>query len=217
MQHKDEEILMKQKAAAKAVVDEIIEEEKQNEIDESIYEGDVHIEGKTLTFSRRCIEEVGISLYMPDIFERMDDETRKLFYPLGNAPEYIYADPEFGVPFNIAIGKTQNIVPDDGIPKLMDMTEKLMNNYGPKAKVLSNGAVRLKDHNIGIMETVTRGLDGGVYNVMIYMSINNHVVIGNIHFATKYSKRLIPIAKQIIDSIEFLEEQDNGSNNLSES
>lgn len=217
MQHKDEEILMKQKAAAKAVAEGIIEEEKQRESDESIHDDVVHIEGKNLTFSRRCIEEAGISLYMPDIFERMDDEARKLFYPLGNAPEYIYADPELGVPFNIAVGKTQNIVPDEGIPKLMGITEKLMNNYGPNARVLSNGTIRLNDHNIGIMETVTRALDGGVYNVMMYMSINNHVVIGNIHFATKYSKRMIPVAKQIIDSMEFLEEKDNGSNNISES
>ena len=215
MEDKDEEIMKKKKAAAKAIVDETIEQKKEEQKKESIYDEYVHIENEKVTFVRRNIDEIGISLLMPEIFELLDDETRVAFYPLGNAPQYVYT--EFSIPFHIALNKTKNIVPDDGIPKLMKWSTKLVENYGPKAKVLASGVIKHLDHNIGIIEMVTRAIDGNVYNVMFYISINNEVRIGNIHFAAKYNDRMIPIAKQIIDSIEFLEEKKDGNNHISES
>lgn len=215
MQHKDEEIMMKKKAAAKAAVDEAMEKKKEEEKKESILDEYVHIEGEKVSFSRRSIEDVGISLYMPDAFEALDDETKATLYPLGNAPQYAFA--KVGIPFQMTLTKTSHVVPDDGIPKLMQMTAKIMEYYGPKSKVLANGVIRLCDHNIGIMESVTKALDCNVHNVMFYISIHNEVRMGNIHFATKYSDRMIPIAKQMIDSMEFLEEKKDGDNHVSES
>lgn len=215
MQYKDEEIMMKKKAAAKAAVDEALEQKKEEEKKESIYDEFVHMEGKEVTFSRRDIGDIGISIYMPDIFEPLDEEMKATLYPFGNAPQYAFA--EFGLPFQFTLTKTQHIVPDDGIPKLMEMAAKVMDYYGPKSKILGKGVIRLHDHNIGIIEAVTRALDGNVHNVMFYISIDNQIRLGNIHFATKYADRMIPISKQMIDSIEFLEEQSDGNDHISES
>ena len=216
MQYKDEEIMKKKKAAAKAAVDEALEQKKEEEKKESIYDEYIHMEGQKVTFSRREVGDIGISLYMPDIFEPLDDEMKATFYPLGNAPMYAFA--ELSLPFQITLTKTQHIVPDDGMPKLMEMAAKVMEYYGPKSKILDKGVIRLHDHNIGIIEAVTRALDGNVHNVMFYISIDNQIRLGNIHFATKYAGRMIPVSKQIIDSIEFLqEEKPDGDNNISES
>ena len=66
------------------------------------------------------------------------------------------------------------------------------------------------------MDAGTRAIDCNVHNVMFDISIHDQIVMGNIHFATRYSKRMIPIAKQMIDSIEFLEGND-GNDNISQS
>lgn len=202
MQYKDEEIMMKKKAAAKADVDKALDQKKEEEKEESIYDEYVHMEGKKVTFLRRDIEDIGISIYMPDIFEALDEETKATLYPLGNVPQYAFA--EFSLPFQFTLTKTQHVVPDDGIPKLMEMAAKVMEYYGPKSKILGKGVIKIHDHNIGIIEAVTRALDGNVHNVMFYISINNQIRLGNIHFATKYAERMIPISKQMIDSIEFI-------------
>lgn len=215
MKHKDEEIIMQRKAATLAQVEETAKEAMEMEKQESIFEDLVHLEGMEVKFFRRVIEEFGLSFYMPESFELLDDEMKKTFYPFGNPPRNVYSD--FDIPFQITLNKTDNIVPDDGIPKLMQMSAKILENYGPKSKILSNGVIRHEEHNIGIMEVGTRAVDCNVHNVMFYISIENRVVIGNINFATKYSKRMIPIAKQIIDSIEFIREENDGNNNTSKS
>ncbi len=216
MGYRDEEIMKERKSAAQAQMDALDEEQRERERQESIFDEFVHIEGREVRFARRPDEDVGISLYMPESFEKLDDETRKSFYPFGNPPKSVYAD--FETPFQITLNRTDSVVPDDGIPKFMKMSAKLLENYGPKSKILANGVVRLHDHNIGIMEAGTRAVDCNVHNVMFYVSVDDRVMIGNINFPTKYSKRMMPVAKQIIDSINFLtEEENNGDNNLSES
>ena len=214
MKHRDEEIIKERKAAAMAQLNdgEAISDEK---VQESIYEQSVHLGEVEVVFSRREVTEIGISIYMPESFDVLDEELKKTFYPFGNPPQYVYAD--FDIPFQITLNRTEHVVPDDGIPKLMKMSAKIMENYGPKSKILANGVIRQHNHNIGIMEVGTRAVDSNVHNVMFYISVEEKVVIGNITFATKNSKQIIPIAKQIIDSIEFLEEKNDGNNNISES
>lgn len=214
MEHYDEKILKARCAAAQEKINEAEKEDLEMEQQESIMDACVHIEGKEVCFSRRVIEEMGISIYMPESFEQMDDEMKAAVYPFGNPPQKVYAD--LGIPFQITLKNTGSAVPDEGIPKFMQISAKVLENFGPKSKILANGVIRHHDHNIGIMEAGTRAMDCNVHNVMFDISIHDQIVMGNIHFAIRYSKRMIPIAKQMIDSIEFLEGND-GNDNISQS
>lgn len=215
MEFKDEEIIRARKAAAQQQIQELASEEAEKEREESIFDGSIHIEKQEVRFQRKEIEELKLSLYIPETFERMEGELKEIFYPLGNAPSHVYADT--GIPLQLTLNYTGHIVPDDGIPKLIKMAAKLMENYGPKVKILSSGVVRLKEHNIGIIEFGSKAVDSSVYNVMFYISIENQALIGNINFANRYSKRLVPVAKEMIDSIEIQTEEKDGDNHISES
>lgn len=215
MEFKDEEILLARKAEAKKQMEKYSAMQQERELKESIFDGLIHIQDKEVMFARRSVDELLLSVYMPKTFERMDDETRKIIYPIGNAPSHVFYD--YKIPFQMTLNRSGHIVPDDGIAKLMQMTGKLMENYGPKVRILSSGVVRQNEHNTGIMEFSSRSVTGNVYNVMFFISIREHVVIGNIHFPSQYSKRLMPVAKEIIDSIEIIQEDNNGDNNISES
>ena len=41
---------------------------------------------------------------------------------------------------------------------------------------------------------------------MFNISINGQIVMGNIHFPAPYVKRLAVVAKEMMDSIEFIED-----------
>lgn len=203
MEFRDEEILKEKKAQANKKINELEEKKLEAELKESIYDDCIHVDGKEIRFARREFEDMGISLYMPETFQMMDEETKAVFYPFGNAPKHVMVD--FEIPFQITLNKTGHKVPNEDMHKFIVMSAKLLENNGPKAKVLSKGVVNQKDHNIGIMEVVTRAIDSNVHNVMFNISIDGEIFMGNIHFVTKYSKRLSKVAKEIIDSIEYLE------------
>ena len=92
MGYRDEEIMKERKSAAQAQMDALDEEQRERERQESIFDELVHIEGREVRFARRPDEDAGISLYMPESFEKLDDETRKSFYPFGNPPKSVYAE-----------------------------------------------------------------------------------------------------------------------------
>ena len=137
-----------------------------------------------------------------------------MIFPFSHPPKYVFASGE--TEFQITINPTENIVPDSGIPKFMNTTKSLMEKMGPQSRILACAAVQKEDRNIGIMEVVTRAADMNVYNVMFYLSINQKLLIGSILCPAKHHERMVPIAKEIIDSIKVVEEDTNASNNIPE-
>lgn len=212
MEYTDEQILKAKKARQQQEQKQEEQEKLDNEKKESIYEGSVHIYGRETPFSRRTIEEYGISLYMPDEFEELEEEVKKLLFPFAHPPQYVYASTE--TQFQITLNLTQNIVPDSGMPKFMKTTRALLERMGPQARIHACATVQKKDRNIGLMEMTTRAVDMNVYNIMFYLSVNQKLLIGSIICPARFHERMVPIAKEIIDSIEIVEEQD-GNNNIS--
>ena len=124
MAHMDEEILKAKKARQIEEKKERDQLELDKEKAESIYDGMIHIYGRETTISRRIIEDLGISLFMPDEFEPMDEEIKKLVFPLSHPPKYVFASGD--TQFQITLNPTENVVPNDGIPKFVEISKALM-------------------------------------------------------------------------------------------
>lgn len=215
MNYQDEEIIKKRKAMQAAKQKEEKEETIEKEKQESIFEGPIHLFGKVVAFQRREIEEYGLSIMMPDEFEEMDEELKEVLYPYGKAPKYAFASGD--ISFQITLNLTENLVPDDGIPKFMVMAQKVMERIGPQARILSNVVVKKGERNMGLMEIATNGVDMAVYNTQFYLSLGeNKLFIGAVTCPAKNHNRMVPLIKEIIDSV-VIKEKENGNNHVSES
>lgn len=215
MAYTDEEILKAKKARLNEEKDQIAQAKLDEEKAESIFDGMIHIFGRETSFSRRVMEDLGISIFMPDEFEVMDEELKKLIFPLSQPPKYVYAsgDTQFQMTFN----PTEQMVPDDGIPRFLEISKALLEKMGPHSRILATATVKNKTKNVGVMELVTQAVDMNVYNVMFYLSIQQKVLIGSFICPAKFHERMVPIAKQILDSVEiFGGDEEDGSNNISE-
>ena len=69
------------------------------------------------------------------------------------------------------------------------------------------------DAHVGILSFVSNAIDMTVFNNQFYISINDKLLIGNVNFPSKYKKRFMNMAKEIIMSVE--KEEENGSDNPS--
>ena len=215
MSYQDEEIILKRKAMQetkkKEQQDEKIEQEKQ----ESIFDGVIHLFGKEVAFERQIFAEYGLSILLPKEFEELDDETKEVLYPYGNAPRYAFASGE--LPFQVTLNLTENLVPDNGMQKFMAMAQKVMERIGPQARILSNVVVKKEERNMGLMEIATNAVDMPVFNTQFYLSLKeNKLFIGAVTCPAKHHNRMVPLIKEIIDSV-VIEEENNGNNHISES
>ncbi len=215
MQYKDEEILKRKK--------EIAEEEKrrnsknnlEQEAESSIYDKKVYIIGEEVSFERRVLPELKISIYMPESFFRFSDDVAKLLYPMGNTPSHIFgAD---NINFQMLFSQTAHSVPNEGMKSFVDMAAKLLEAMGPKTTIIEKTIEEktleektLEEEeviSIGILSFVSKAIETTVYNVQFYISIEGKLLMGGITFPSKYKKRLIPLAKEVINSIELWKEE----------
>lgn len=216
MNYQDEEIIKKRKAMQAAQQKEEKKEAMEKEKAESIYDGPIHLFGKVVPFVRREVEEYDLSIMMPEEFEELDEELKDALYPYGKAPRYAFASGD--ISFQITLNLTENLVPDDGIPKFMGMAQKVMERIGPQARVLSNVVVKKEERNMGLMEIATNGVDMAVYNTQFYLSLgDNRLFIGAVTCPAKNYDRMVPLIKEIIDSVVIKEDAEDGNNHVSES
>ncbi len=210
MQYKDEELLKAKKAIAE---EERRRESKKNleqEAEESIYDEKVHIIGEEVHFERREFPELGVSIYMPDCFFRFSDDVAKQLYPLGSTPSHIFGGQNIN--FQMLLTQTTHQVPDEGMKTFVEMAAKLLDAMGPKTTIIEKRTeekTTSSDENfhIGTLSFVSKAVDTTVYNEQFYISIEGRLLMGSVTFPSKYKKRMIPLAKEIIGSVELIERQ----------
>lgn len=210
MEYKDEEILKAKKAIAEEEMRRESRKNLEKEAEESIYDEVVHIVGEEVHFARRVIPELKISIYMPECFFRFSDDVAKMLYPMGNTPSHIFGGE--GINFQMLLSQTTHQVPDSGMKDFVDMAAKLIDVMGPKVKIVEKRVEEKeneegKKFNIGVLSFVSRAIDTTAYNVQYYISIKGKILMGSITFPSKYKKRLIPLANEVISSIELLKEE----------
>lgn len=198
----DEERL-KRKKLIREMAEEAAKEQVEEEKQESIFDGNVRIYGEEFVFERRIIEEAGISIIMPVIFEKLDEEIRKAMFPFGHAPELVYSSDRDM--FNIAWKKTSHLVPEENIMEFTKISCRLLERMGPQSKILKKYLCDLGERKIGVMEFLTMAMDGRVQNINCLLPLEEGVMIVSFTFLSKTKERMYPIVSEMIHSIEFLQ------------
>lgn len=97
----------------------------------------------------------------------------------------------------------------------MKQTAKVLEAVGPKVKITETFVEEKEQFRIGIMEFASRAADMTVYNIQFCVSRENGLLMGTVNFPGKYRKRMAPLAKQIIQSLEIIKEETDGINHIS--
>lgn len=213
MEHMDEEILKQKKLLRQQEEKRSSTENMEQEAEESIYDEVVHVIGKETHFERRQIPELGISIFMPETFFMLTDDIRSIIYPAGNAPSHVFAGED--IPFQLAVSMTEHIVPEERMKDFMKQTAWVLEAVGPKVKITETSVEEKEHFRIGIMEFASRAADMAVYNIQFCVSRENGLLMGTVNFPGKYKKRMVPLAKQMIQSLELTKEETDGINHIS--
>lgn len=208
MGYQDEEIIKAKKAIEEEKKRLEAKENIEKENDQSIYDGPVKIFGKEVLFQKREIQELGIRIYMPESFFQLTGDIAKLIYPGGNSPSHVFGGEDIN--FHMSFNQTAHVVPNDRMKDFVKLSAQMMEVMGPKVKIIEKKVEVQEDINIGILEFVSKAVDMMVYNVQFYVSIEEKLLIGCINFPSKYKKRMIPLAKEIISGFEIVKEANHG-------
>lgn len=179
--------------------------------------------------TRRTIDELGISMEMPEELELLSEEFKNKIYIRTPRPDYVYASKD--IPYQFAFRMTTHKVPDSGMKSFIKINAALLNKIGPKLKIMGENLYEIKEENIkktqdendsekkkqesifhiGTVEFVSSAIDTKVYNIQIYISIEGQVLMGSATIPMKEAKKSVCEIRDLIQSIRIEKKQAENS------
>lgn len=186
-------------------------EQKQEEERGSIYDEYIEFMGIKSTFSRQRIANLPCSMYMPEQFEVLSEEDKEILFVRTKSPQCAYASDE--LPFSMAVNVAESPLKDEDIRKFLNVSGKLIEAMVPKANIVRTYMTGTEKFHVGNVEFLSMGLDGMIYNLMLFVSVNEKLTVINMSTNNDVKKYTLPIMKEMAESIQ-LEEIEDGEDNV---
>lgn len=201
----DEEILKQREAMETFEKERFSKETIEKENAQSIFDGEIEVNKIPVRFSERELLDNRIGIWMPDDFEELPPETIAAIYLLGNKPDMVFGNSY--LTFSIGFHYTEHEVPNEYMGDFAKIARMILDKSGPKVKILSEKVRQTGRHTVSSLELLSHTITDTVYNVMFFSSLEGRVLIGFINFNYKFKDRYRPIAKEILQSFRFVEEE----------
>lgn len=205
MPEMDEELLKRRELLEEFERERFSEETIEKEKEQSIFSGEIMVNMIPVTFAERTFLDGKVSIWMPVDFEELSSEEIAALYPLGNKPNKVYADSYLDL--STGYNYTQHEVPEDYMGDFLKVVKLAMERMGPKVRILSEDVRRTDKHIISSLEMISHTITESIYNFMYFAALDGRVLLGFINFNYKNRERYRPIAKEMLSSFRFTDEE----------
>lgn len=205
-QYKDEII-----SNAKKIIEIIdktskIENAIDEEVEKSIHDKFCPVFGIDVPFDDVTLFDNKARIKIPKSFYPRSEEEIKEVYFLSQPPKLVLSD---GIlPFMVSFNPTESSIQNHEIQEVGKVMKATISRVGSKSKILGEQYLNREDGSLFILETLMQTLDGVSYNLLFFVSVENKLWIGSVVCDSKYSKRLIPIAKEIANSFKIIPKEE---------
>lgn len=193
MSYIDEEIL-KQRLGRKAAENEGEENSKEEKKAQA-----------EVLFKETELYEGKLKIKLPEDAEALTEEGIRATHPHGNPPEHSYVSLNGGV--SISFHHTLTPLKETGVAGAAGFAAKFLEKNGAGVTVFGKRILSLGDKKLAVLEAVSRGIDGGVFNLFVYASMEERLLLLNISMPAKEAGKKKKLAYEILESIEIIEEQ----------
>lgn len=201
----DEEILKQREAMEEFERQRFSKETIEKEKQQSIFDSEIEINKIPVRFAERKLIEDKISIWMPEDFEALSQETIDAIYLLGNKPDMVFGNSY--LTFSVGFHYTEHKVPNEYMGDFLKVTKLILEKSGPKVKIMAEKVRQTGRHTVSCIELISHSITDTVYNYMFFSSLEDRVLIGFINFNIKYQERYRPIAEEMIQSFRFPDDE----------
>lgn len=191
----------KQASQAKAT------EDLEQELAQSIYNGTVRIFNQERVFAERSLFDGLASIWLPESFAPLPPELIRQVYPIGQPPQLVLTEEPYL--FSAVFTHQDTPLDPNQLPEYAQMAVTVLERVGPKVNLLENTRVECGSEPAVRLHFTSMAIDMAITNVQLMASVERRLFIANIHFPFTDSKRLVPLAREILSSFRKLEPKEH--------
>lgn len=208
MKNIDEEILKQRAAMEQFEKQRFSKETVEKENKQSIFAGEILVNKIPVTFAEKLLIENKVGIWMPEDFEALSEEAIAAIYLLGNKPELVMGNSY--LTFSVGFHYTQHEVPNEYMGDFLKIAKLTLERSGPKVRIVSEKVQKTGKHTVSSLELISHTVTDSVYNIMFFSSLEGRVLIGFINFNCKFMERYKSIAREMLQSFRFIEDEQEG-------
>lgn len=140
-----------------------------------------------------------LSLLLPQEFEEMGEEMRKLKYPYERRPTLVYTNKRGSV--NIAINHTTDRVAENELATFHEKMDAAFHNLYPSATWFKSGVITINGREWMTLDLRTPAIDTQVRNIMVGTPVEGRLLLVSFNTTKELEDEWIKPAEAIIQSL----------------
>ncbi|WP_230874987.1 hypothetical protein [Lysinibacillus cavernae] len=210
MREQEQHELAQQEAALKKEQEpeQASEQEEQDLQKVNIYRDYIIIEDEKVEVIGQSLLDGKMSIRMPNLFSVMSTELASLKYPSERRPNLIYTDESSTI--NLAFNLTPHRLVEEGVAAFQENMIDILEQAQPSADWLDTDVLTIDEKTIGFLEIITPAIDGDIFNLMFFVSIEELALIGTFNCMEDDLETWRPIARAMMESLQFASNRRNG-------
>ncbi|WP_427108159.1 hypothetical protein [Lysinibacillus xylanilyticus] len=177
-------------------------QEEQSELEAiDLYKDFVNVDEQEVPVIDQHVLDGKISFRMPKIFSIMPAALASLKYPSERRPNIIYTDESSTI--NLAFNKTSHSLPDEGVAEFQENMIEVLEQAQPAAEWFDTDVIQIDDKTVGFIEVITPAIDGEIFNLMFFVSIDGKALIGTFNCMEEDTETWRPIARAMMETMQF--------------
>ena len=185
------------------------QEEEQGDLQEvNLYQDFITIDDEQVQVKDQSLLDGKMTLRMPNLFSIMSIEVASLKYPSERRPNPIYTDESSTI--NLAFNLTPHRLEEQGVAAFQENMIDILEQAQPAADWLDTDIKTIHDKTVGFLEVITPAIDGDIFNLMFFASIEGRALIGTFNCLEDDLETWRPIARAMMDSVQFMPNSRNG-------
>jgi len=181
--------------------EEPIQEEQSELAAIDLYKDFVQIDEQEVPVIDQRVMDGKISFRMPKLFSIMPAQLASLKYPSERRPNIIYTDESSTI--NFAFNKTSHSLPDEGVAEFQENMIDVLEQAQPAAQWFDTDVIKINDKTVGFIEVMTPAIDGEIFNLMFFISIDGQALIGTFNCTEEDTETWRPIARAMMKTMQF--------------
>lgn len=184
---------------------EILAEAQKMEDKKDITDGQVKIGERYYIFEETEFFDEKLKMYIPNNFQDMPEEMRKIKYMSENRPKIIKSneDGSTAITFNII----DSPLSEDKVEELINGMKNIIQKTNPANLFYEIGVEEVDSKNIGYFDFKNSAIDDFIYNIMFFFEIEGKTGMGTFSCRYSDSPNWRDIAFQMIKTIRVIKEE----------
>ncbi|MBW6409684.1 hypothetical protein [Clostridium weizhouense] len=155
---------------------------EEKELRKDITNGLVKINNKFYEFEETEFFDGALKMYIPNTFEDMPMEARKLKYPSESRPEIIKCNEDGSIA--ITLNFIDSPLDEEHVEELKNGMKMVIRKTNPANVFYEDGVLEVDSKNIGFFDFKSYAIDDSLYNIMFFLEFEEKTLMGT--FCCRY-------------------------------